>query len=844
MKHREKGGIAIGETVHIMMDKEAKSTWQMAMFQMLAVLIGTWSMISILIDCFAIPVVMIYVNIMILLATVAFFPLYHWKTHVFIKETFFGILFGIAICFYWDQLKNGLYIVENFVIERCNFYLDYQTTKYIADNSRASEDTTILSIFIVAFIAVFLSMTVLHNKYKSICYIIMLLPVAGSFVVGITPKAQYLIAYMISFIVIIKLTSANSNSLSKDQTFQQYIVNYRVAVILSIMILAFLGFIRIVIPPAKYKEVVQLNDIKTDIQTYMFGFSIEEVTDKFLYHTLPNFLGRGKVSGGLAGGKLGKADHVSFDGSEQLRATVPLRSFANGIYLKGYVGSVYTGDSWEGLSKKMRAQYKKLLKIIPEKEFALVNMSNLLFTNLSELNSNPLLNSPLLNITNTFNNKYKLYKGKMNIEYQDANRSFLYAPYYTDFTKQEKIEYVQDLYAAPLKKRDRYEFDYYFNISLEKDLEVLLSADLVIWSEEYMEFENAYRDYVYDIYTRLPDQGVELLKKDFTMVKENYQVEKIMERIAVVKDYLKDNTEYTLSPGALPKGKDYVEYFLYESHKGYCAHYATAATLMLRAMGVPARYVEGYFADTSNIIPGQQGKKEMITSYSDQMIYQEQANQVEILVKDSDAHAWVEVYIDGCGWFPVEFTPGTSSYEEPSIVETMLVLQDKINQDSKPSITPAPILTPATITQALANEGNKEQNVQETIARQKPKITKVTISLIFTILLLIVLYILGQHLILVRKKHNKRNTDDLSKKALLLYEEIEHLFQLYPAYEKEKFDDYALSLEIALKARFDKKWINRKELQVVEAFHYMLVRKVYQEASLRRKVYLKLFLAI
>lgn len=81
---------------------------------------------------------------------------------------------------------------------------------------------------------------------------------------------------------------------------------------------------------------------------------------------------------------------------------------------------------------------------------------------------------------------------------------------------------------------------------------------------------------------------------------------------------------------------DFVRYFL-ESGRGYCIHFATAGTLLLRMQGIPARYVTGYVAQL-----GADGRGEAL---------------------DRDAHAWVEVYINGYGWYPVEMTPGYTGGE-------------------------------------------------------------------------------------------------------------------------------------------------------------------------------------
>ena len=89
--------------------------------------------------------------------------------------------------------------------------------------------------------------------------------------------------------------------------------------------------------------------------------------------------------------------------------------------------------------------------------------------------------------------------------------------------------------------------------------------------------------------------------------------------------------QYDDNAPAAPEGVDPVYYFLTESHRGYCMHYASAVTLMLRTAGIPARYVSGFAAE----VPlGRQTN-----------------------IPDRAAHAWVEVWIDGFGWYPVEVTP-------------------------------------------------------------------------------------------------------------------------------------------------------------------------------------------
>ena len=87
---------------------------------------------------------------------------------------------------------------------------------------------------------------------------------------------------------------------------------------------------------------------------------------------------------------------------------------------------------------------------------------------------------------------------------------------------------------------------------------------------------------------------------------------------------------YTLVPA--PLGRDAMDDFLFDTREGFCEHYASAFTLLMRAAGVPARVVTGY----------QGGFWNKLGDY--------------LLVRQSDAHAWSEVWMAGRGWVRVDPT--------------------------------------------------------------------------------------------------------------------------------------------------------------------------------------------
>jgi transglutaminase-like putative cysteine protease len=87
---------------------------------------------------------------------------------------------------------------------------------------------------------------------------------------------------------------------------------------------------------------------------------------------------------------------------------------------------------------------------------------------------------------------------------------------------------------------------------------------------------------------------------------------------------------YTLAPA--PLGRDAMDDFLFDTREGYCEHYSSAFTVLMRAAGIPARVVTGY----------QGGYWNKLGNY--------------LLVRNSDAHAWSEVWLADRGWVRVDPT--------------------------------------------------------------------------------------------------------------------------------------------------------------------------------------------
>lgn len=126
-----------------------------------------------------------------------------------------------------------------------------------------------------------------------------------------------------------------------------------------------------------------------------------------------------------------------------------------------------------------------------------------------------------------------------------------------------------------------------------------------------------------------------------------------------IADYVKNSASYDLSTSAMRDDyDDFAQWFLTESDTGYCIHFATAAAVLLRAAGIPARYVEGYMVSCPA------GENTLVSSQS--------------------AHAWVEYYdADVSMWRLLEATPGDA-----------LITGEVIDKDNESAETETEVIEP------------------------------------------------------------------------------------------------------------------------------------------------------
>ncbi|MCM3342767.1 transglutaminase domain-containing protein [Paenibacillus sp. MER TA 81-3] len=145
------------------------------------------------------------------------------------------------------------------------------------------------------------------------------------------------------------------------------------------------------------------------------------------------------------------------------------------------------------------------------------------------------------------------------------------------------------------------------------------------------------------------------------------------DKVQRIQQFLLREYTYTKTETSVPpEGRDFVDYFLFDARQGYCNHFSTAMTILLRTQGIPARWVKGFS-------PG------------------EAQSPGHYAVRASDAHAWVEVYFPAVGWVPFEATPAISltGGSDTGVADVVMhsVAQDRIEAEAGGTDSHAMVLT-------------------------------------------------------------------------------------------------------------------------------------------------------
>lgn len=272
------------------------------------------------------------------------------------------------------------------------------------------------------------------------------------------------------------------------------------------------------------------------------------------------------------------------------------------------------------------------------------------------------------------------------------------------------------------------------------------------------------------------------------------------EKADLIAAFVTSSADYDLDPSKMPAGQpDFALWFLKEGEKGYCVHFATAATVLLRAADVPARYVTGY------LVEARAGKT--------------------VTVTEESAHAWAEYYEPNLdAWIPLEATPPAAL---PPAALPEQTAPRPTEASAQAETRPVPAVTEP---RAPAETGEAQTPAEpEPVPAEKPAVW----LLIFAPLLLIPV----QRVLRLKLRRRRQRTGESNRQALLRWQESVRLSRLLKETPTEEL------MHLAQKAKFSQYRMTDEELAQFDSFNRSCLRRLREKPWYRQLAYKYIYAA-
>lgn len=302
-------------------------------------------------------------------------------------------------------------------------------------------------------------------------------------------------------------------------------------------------------------------------------------------------------------------------------------------YLRGFVGETYTGRSWEKIDSGKKYEYADAFYLLHKNGFY----------GQSQLSAGGLAAA-------AEDSGFTAEENELFVKNIGASSEYIYAPYEVKTDGTDSLLFDSGKIGDEALTSQGFFGSEEYSLKATENL-VKKYTDIAAFFNEstsgnaagagervfaYLNDEARYNNYVYDAYLDIPENLRSMLEKmlpegSFDGAHEDYGAAK-----RAILQNLTGKYAYSETPAKTPAETGFIEAFLSEGQSGYSVHFASAAVMMFRYYGIPARYVEGYLITPKAV------------SDSNGTVY----------VNEKDAHAWVEFYQDAVGWIPFEVTPG------------------------------------------------------------------------------------------------------------------------------------------------------------------------------------------
>lgn len=271
-----------------------------------------------------------------------------------------------------------------------------------------------------------------------------------------------------------------------------------------------------------------------------------------------------------------------------------------------------------------------------------------------------------------------------------------------------------------------------------------------------------------------------------------------------IASYVRNSASYDTETPRMPGTEDnFVKWFLDESDTGYCIHFATATTVLLQAIGIPARYVTGY------------------------MVQVTEGEATPVLA--SQAHAWAEYWLPGFGWTVLESTPAELRQEQQSPAATAGQTQEQTQPTEAPSVETQEQNTP---------EKPTEPNQQTDSGKQTVDLSWLLPVVLYTVGgAVLIAAIVGQRRLRLLLRQRRKDRADANTRALLCWQETVRLARL-----TGQTPDQAL-FSLAQMAKFSQHTVTPAQLAQFEANRQQAVQTL-KKRNIFCRLYYCLILAV
>lgn len=734
-------------------------------------------------NVFHLPCSLALIIIFSILLPVAFFWLLGSNAANYINMLL-PILLAVYFAAAYQVIWKGYLTIANCVIAKINQYLHFGILTY--DTGTAFDKNLYTIMALIPAILLFSYLTVLSVKHSLFLPVIFLtLP----FILTGIYFHEYSVLPAMVLIVIIWAMLFSSSMSEKTISWKTTVWIFAISALLG-------TFVCFVIPYSKYLSSQPINNIRQsaiqEIDNLRYNYGIKKVQ----MDLLPN-------------GDLKNAKTLSY--TDEVVMNVKMQK-PSAVYLKGYVGSVYSNNRWNSLPQAAYSgNYTGLFEWLSKNKFYPQSQIS------SLCSTNPQFKSSGITVNNIA-----------------LTSKYIYAPYEAAAAQDllpQNVDYGKDtgIFSSGLLGTRSYSFSMVPPITADYG-----TADLNKWVKEntgstanytqYVKDEMAYRAFVYKNYLDVPAETKKTLTTYFTKdTMDSLNDKSTQSVIDFLRKYYLQKLSFSTEIKPLPANSDFISNFL-KTGSGYDVHFATLSVMVLRSAGIPARYVEGYY---------------LPHNYVD--IYSKTEN-ATLEIKDSFAHAWVEIYADGIGWIPAELTPG---YYNPTKDSTKNTGSDeKVSKKDK-------------------NLYNDQDNaVTNDSANKQPQAKKnMSQNPIYFIIAAVLLALLAAIAAVVFWHKAKRKKDFAQPHkitaALKIYAYAAKLLSFdgikinrHSAYESsdeisQKYDqstgmNFKEFLGLVYKARFGPADPNMQEFSYMQSYVKSLANQIYEKQGFAKKVLLKL----